>query len=407
MEHFPAEDRDAQNRPSAAVPDDPDASAADPSPAETPAAENAPLQRSDLQAAVIDASTGEPVDVVERPRRRGRFFRRRRKDDATDAGVAPIGAQGAAEGAAEAAPGTAEAKPSRRWRNLAMALGLVFATLAGGSGSLIYSNRNNSAAGGTTATPSVAATAARTATPKPSPTPRPLASVVTLGTPAPDASGPILPATVTFHEMMLDSAADPVGNSRMFLFTSDGPGTVSVQVVAAVPLANSEMCLQANEEPETCVTGATPEVVGTAPAGDHTQWTATLVATDGGSTPVVDVAITWQTRAPAITLSQGRFQGSPNPDSLRGFTATFKTRAAGSVRVAAAWAPATTTASLTLTDVTGSPAMTVAQSQYAALTSIAPEFTHAVTAATTYQVAVVDAGVDSGRPELTAMIVFP
>jgi hypothetical protein len=141
--------------------------------------------------------------------------------------------------------------------------------------------------------------------------------------------------------------------------------------------------------------------------GDQAQWTVTLIATDAGATPVVDVAFTWGTKSPAITLSHGRFQGAPNPNSLRGFTATFKTRAAGLVGVVATWPPASANAALSLTDVTTSPGASVGQATYSAAGSISPAYSRAVVAGTTYQIQVLNTGSDSGRPDLTATISFP
>jgi hypothetical protein len=164
-------------------------------------------------------------------------------------------------------------------------------------------------------------------------------------------SGAASPATITFRDLMIDSAADSGGTVRTFAFTTDGPGSVSAQVVGAAPLTNLKLCLQVNGGQQSCVTGATPGFFTRAPsAADQSQWIVTIVATDAGATSVADVAFTWGTKAPAITLSHGRFQGTPNPDSVRGFTATFKTRAAGPVGVVAAWPPAVTNAELTLTD---------------------------------------------------------
>ena len=106
-------------------------------------------------------------------------------------------------------------------------------------------------------------------------------------------------------------------------------------------------------------------------------------------------------------LSHGRFQGSPNPDSLRGFTATFKTRAAGSVDVSASWPPASADAVLSLTDVTSSPGTAVDQVHYSAVGTISPNYSHALAAGKTYQIQVLNSSANSGRPDLTTTIVFP
>ena len=311
-----------------------------------------------------------------------------------------------------------------RWRNIALGLGLVLAILLGATGQLVYSalNPGPGPAGGTASPPVSVASASSTptpadsatATPGTTATPAPTSSagatptVTDTSTPAPPASGAASPATITFRDLMIDSAADPGGTARTFAFTTDGPGSVSAQVVGAAPLTNLKLCLQVNGGQQSCVTGATPGFFTRTPsAADQSQWIVTIVATDAGATSVADVAFTWGTKEPAITLSHGRFQGMPNPDSVRGLTATFKTRAAGSVGVVAAWPPAVTNAELTLTDVTSTPGSAVGQATYQAAGAISPAYSKAATAGRTYQIQLLNAGPDSGRPDLTTTITFP
>ncbi|GEM_PF-993450 len=329
---------------------------------------------------------------------------------------------------------TLRADSSARWRNISLGLGLVAAIMIGGTGELVFSALTSgpaptSGTGSPVASPATASpTQASQAPTTVGPTPTAGASATagptetagassTLGpdstatdttTPAPQVGGTPSPATITFREMMLDSAADSAATARTFAFTSDGPGPVSAQVVAAAPLATLKMCIQVNGGPQSCSSGATPGFFTMAPSsGDQAQWIVTLIATDAGATPVVDVAFTWQTRAPAITLSHGRFQGAPNPDSLCGFTATFKPRAAGSVGVIASWPPASADAALTLTDATSSPGSSVGTTTYSATGLIAPAYAHAVAAGRTYQIQLLNTGSDSGRPDLTTTISFP
>ena len=308
--------------------------------------------------------------------------------------------------------------PGNRRRNAMLGLGLVMAILIGGTRPLVYYASHpgstpsavavaNGASSSATATrrpasPSPTSAAGATTTPRPTGTPGPTPTA------APLASGPALPAVVTFQDLMLDSAADPNGMARTFAFTTDGPGSVSAQVVTAAPLTNLKMCIQVDGGSENCSTGGTPGMFTDAPSGgDQARWTVTLIATDAGASPVVDVAIRWQTKAPAITLSNGRFQGSPNPDSLRGFTATFKTRATGSVGLVASWPPATANATLALTDVTKSPGSAVDQITYSSVNAISPAYTHAVAAGRTYQIQVLNASTDAGRPDFSTTITFP
>ena len=331
---------------------------------------------------------------------------------------------------AEADPIGIRSRSARRWRNVVLVMGLVLAVMIGATGSILSSTADGGPAQVAAASPSLALPSpagSPTATlisipsaPTPSENSSPTGAAPTPGvtagespaptptaTPAPLATGNAAPATLTFRDLMLDSAADPGGLARTFTFTSDGPGSVSAQVVTAAPLANSKMCIQANGDPQRCKTGATPGFVTVAPNGNHAQWTVTLIATDAGSTPVVDVAFTWRTNAPAITLSHGRLQGAPNPDSLRGVTVTFTDRAAGSLSVATSWAPSPVDASLTLADVTSGPGSKVDGTSYAAAASITPAYTHAVKARKTYELALRNTGADDGRSDLSITIAFP
>lgn len=309
-----------------------------------------------------------------------------------------------------------------RWRNIALGLGLVLAILLGATGQLVYSalNRGSGSADGTASPPvsvasasptpagSATSTPGTTATPAPTSSAGATSTATDTSTPAPPVSGTASPATITFSDLMIDSAADSGGTARTFAFTTEGPGSVSAQVVGAAPLTNLKLCLQVNGGQQSCVTGATPGFFTRAPsAADQSQWIVTIVATDAGATSVADLAFTWGTKAPAITLSHGRFQGTPNPDSVRGFTATFKTRAAGPVGLVAAWPPAVTNAELTLTDVTSTPGSAVGQATYPASGAISPAYSKAVSAGRTYQIQVLNSGPDNGRPDLTTTITFP
>jgi hypothetical protein len=223
----------------------------------------------------------------------------------------------------------------------------------------------------------------------------------------PESTGPILAASITFDNLMLDSASDPTATMRTFQFTTDGPGPVSVQVSGATPAANSRLCLRANSGADNCTTGATPGFYTVAPTGNHASWTVTLIAPDPGSPPAVELTINWRTRTPAMTLVHGRFQGPPNPDSMRGLRATFQALAAGTLTVTASWPPLTTDATLTLRDVTVAPGTDVDDANYMAVQAITLPYSHPVTAGDKYEVSLLNVEADSGRPDLTATIAFP
>lgn len=255
--------------------------------------------------------------------------------------------------------------------------------------------------------PSAAGSARPPQTPGSTPgtrTPVPIESGATVGaTPIPVQTAAT--ATITFNGLMLDPAIDPAAATRTFTFVSDGPGTVSAEVVSTSLADTSELCMAEEASPGHCASGATPDVVGFAPAG-QTRWTVTIRSVNEAS-PTVDLAISWPAKAPAITAANCRFQGSPNPDTLRSLAATFKARTTGSVTVDAAWPPAIVDASVTLTDA-GGPNPTQVDSQvYPAAGSISPAYSHAVVAGRTYRLTIFNESPDTGRTVLTATIAFP
>jgi hypothetical protein len=143
------------------------------------------------------------------------------------------------------------------------------------------------------------------------------------------------------------------------------------------------MCISVDTGPNVCLSGATPELKEPA-LGAHSLWTVTLISADA-STPTVDLALTWPEDHPSVSIAHGRFQGSPNPDSLRTLTATFKTRATGPLSITAAWPQATADAVLTLTDISGARETALDSKSYAAAGSITPGYTHPAVAEHTYR----------------------
>ena len=212
-------------------------------------------------------------------------------------------------------------------------------------------------------------------------------------------------AAITFSDLMLDSPADPARAARTFSFVSDGLGTVSAQVVATSPMDSTRLCLKVDQTPTVCVSGATPDFTKPATTA-HSHWTVTL-SSAGQSPPIVDVAFSWPTDHPSITLTHGRLQGSPNPDSLRTLTATFKTRAPGRLSVDAVWPPDRATAVLTLTDLSGATPVVLDKATYEDRAGISPAYSHPVSAGGTYRVALFNDGPDGARTNLTATIAFP
>jgi hypothetical protein len=317
---------------------------------------------------------------------------------------------------------TPGSRPNSDWRRLhraatasvfAVALVLCFSGAApltsippsGPSGSPI--------AAASVAAPSVAPAASPT--PAPSVTPvasPPLApSMTATASPTETATALATPsqtsptARIKFTAVMLDSTTDPTASPRTFTFTSDGPGIVSAQIVATSPTETTKLCIAADGASPDCSSGATPgftKPVFTA----HSSWTVTLASANAG-TPTVDLAISWPAGHPSLHFEGARFQGAPNPDSLRSLVVTFGARAGGQLSFTAAWPPATVDATLSLADASGSQPIPVAAVSFPAAGSIATAYTHPVVAGRTYMVTLYDAGYDQARPRLSATIAFP
>jgi hypothetical protein len=204
---------------------------------------------------------------------------------------------------------------------------------------------------------------------------------------------------------MLDSTTNPGRTARTFNFTSDGPGSVTAAVVATSPTDSTTICLKLDLAPSVCHSGATPEFTEQA-IWAHSHWIVTLTS-EGNSMPTVDVAFSWPADHPSIALSRGRFSGAPNPDSLRSITATFVTRAAGGLRLTAAWQPVRADATVTLTDISGQNDVNVDRASYAGAGEITPNYVHNVAATHTYRIALYNESTDSSTAELKATLAFP
>lgn len=212
-------------------------------------------------------------------------------------------------------------------------------------------------------------------------------------------------ATITLRQLLLDSSTDPAGRPRSISFVSDGPGTVSAEIVQSSPLDSTRLCVAADGAEPECMTGATPGLtLGTAAA--QSRWTVTL-ASPNESSPTVDVAITWHTAHPSVALSDFPFQGYPNPDSARTLKADFTTRVVGTLSVAAAWSRTSVDASLTLADVSGANPVPLGTAAYSRKMSMSPTYTHPLAAGRTYEMTLYNNGRDTGRTLLTATIAFP
>jgi hypothetical protein len=213
-------------------------------------------------------------------------------------------------------------------------------------------------------------------------------------------------AAITFNDLVLDPSVDKPSAPLTFSFVSDGPGSVSVQVVSSTAMNSTKLCLAVDGAAAACVSGVAPAFPAEIATTDHSRWTVTVASADEG-TPAVDVAFSWPTRNAVMVLTNGRFQGSPNPDSLRSMTATFTARAAGAFSLEAAWPPVAVNATLTLSNAAGSGQSVVDKVGYSDRTSLIPAYVHPVDAGKVYRVELMNDSPDSLRPNLTATIAFP
>jgi hypothetical protein len=273
---------------------------------------------------------------------------------------------------------------------------------------LLIGCQSASASPSATAGPSSSATAAATATATATPTAAP--TIAPTATPTATPTAPA--AMVTFNEMMLDALADPQAQARTFTFKSDGPGPVSVAVVKNKNASDStKLCVAVDGGVFTCNSGQLPSFAIQATTA-HSAWTVQVISAGDVTTPVVDVAMSWPTNSPKISLIHGRLQGSKSPgipEELNGFNVTFKPRGAGNMSVSAKWTVILTYIDVVLFDVTAMPWVNVDEHQFQGGGSGVAQisYTRTVDPSRTYRFSLRDTQADSYRPDLRADISFP
>jgi hypothetical protein len=238
------------------------------------------------------------------------------------------------------------------------------------------------------------------------PTPSPTPVVTASPSPKPSIAGQTAPqAAVTIHELVLDPVTDSTGAPRTIEFKSDGPGHVSVQVVSTTTISTTKLCLSLDGADPVCRTGLAPAFPDEATTAAHANWTVTMTSADESATNV-DLAISWPSETPTVKLTGGRFQGTPNTDALRSFSATFTPRAAGVAALEASWKPGPATATLTLVQEQAPGGDGGDQVDYPSGTSI-PAWSHAVLKGVAYLVTLMNTSADGGRTSLSVTLTFP
>lgn len=301
----------------------------------------------------------------------------------------------------------------RVWKNVSIVLGVVCAALIGVAGALMIVGNKGSGSNPTDQPgPSVIAS---------DESPSASASVIETSTPSsgsPEAPTPSAsatqvsgaqPATIQFQGLKLDSEKASGASARTFTFTSDGAGPVKVVVNRTSAGASTRLCLKVGTGKFACKVGTLPNFTTAMADGPHDSWTVTVIGY-GTTSPTIDLTFTWPTLSPQVTLSHGRLQGSSTAgvsEALNGFSVAFTPRKAGQLNVQASWTVITADIDVTLLDDTTPPAVTVDDRLFSGVTYLNPAYTYDVDPAKTYLLKLRNKSPDSGKPDLTAQIVFP
>ena len=301
------------------------------------------------------------------------------------------------------------------WRNLSAVLGVACVVLIIAAGALLATSGESSApsqALGSVASVSPSGSVAATSSgPSGSlaPSAATASAVPTVApTATPPAKAPI--AQITFNNLQLDGSTDPLGKPRTFTFITDGSGPVGISITKAPTKATTRICAQVDGSKPDCRVGTRVTYKGAYTDTAHSVWVVTLIG-PAATGPTVDVAFSWPSNNPQITLTHGRLQGSSSPgvsQNLNGFAATFTAVAAGNLTVAASWTQIATDVAVTTDQLVGPSSNLVDQKQITNVTNLGtPGYTFGVSAGQTYQVSLRDLSADAQRPDLTAVISLP
>lgn len=233
------------------------------------------------------------------------------------------------------------------WRNLSIGLAVVLVVLLAAGGALfVFGGRGGStgtsptpsstasASGGGSASASPTETASESATASLTASPSPTVKPTKAPTPSPTLA--ISPTTsLAFDNLKLDARADPAGVQRSIAFTSNGPSDIVATIKVVGSLLKATACLKPGSGSAFCQTGTgTINFKGKATSATG-SWTLTLIGNTTDA-PVVDVTLTWRTKAPKVALANFRFDGTGN-SAYNGFTATVKARGGGNLTFAFSW----------------------------------------------------------------------
>jgi hypothetical protein len=233
-----------------------------------------------------------------------------------------------------------------QWRTIAIVLAVVLAVLVG----IVFVTSLPSGSSGPTPSPSAASAAPSIGGASGSPaSSEPSVAPSAVGSTAPSASAstgpsasPTVPPTagfaqITFTDFRLDANADPAGKARTFTFKTDGPGTVTAKLTAKSPQGTSRFCLRVGASAPLCRNWSSGTLKGTTSAKNQTTFVVTLRGV-GIATPTVDLALTFRSKTPSVTVTNARFDGTAGAaEGYNGLNGRAKIRSGGEISVTADW----------------------------------------------------------------------
>jgi len=146
-------------------------------------------------------------------------------------------------------------------------------------------------------------------------------------------SGAAAQATFTVS-IGLDASDDPAGQARVITFTSDAPGTVTVNLKTTTPPGATHMCLSQGSKEVGCKDWTHGTFTRTTSQA-NVRWMVTVIGV-GAATPVVQVGATFSATSPTVVIQGARFDGNAFPNT-NGLFVGFAARAPGSVHIVASW----------------------------------------------------------------------
>jgi hypothetical protein len=197
------------------------------------------------------------------------------------------------------------------------------------------------AATATLTAPTSAPPTSPTSSPSESPAPTDSAAPSLSASPSPDETAGAPGQAITFHDVGLDTTgtADEELRPRHFTFVAQGPGRIEAEV-SNVSFGRVRICLWPGEPPEPadadCRTTRGDRIRQRLDSGEPQAWTVSVIGSQAGASPSVDLRLAWPAPAAEVRLEGFRFQGEAI-ENYNGFVAELAPTADGELAVTAAF----------------------------------------------------------------------